>query len=631
MFKIKSMKKIILSLLLISNFCFSQSTITPGKNGGTGIANTGKTITLATSINWPTDGIGFLKNNGSGTLTYGYPTLAQVMTSGSSVDATGIIFSNVGDKRIGVTSAILYDYSENPSLDWNGLALSGNWTGVTQSAGNNSTRLATTAYVFGNFAPISGGAYIPLTGTTNSSPVTGTIVYQGASGSTIIVDTIAGRVHYIGTGNRKDLSIATNYAYIKYDNSNVNRGVRMVSFQSSTGILSEVRSNYNQVFLSYTDGAANQTSTEFLGTSITTLSTYNLFPGEQYSAATCNYINSNADSTTKPHRGYIQRMINSSISSDVLTNGYIFVGNGSNIATGVLPALSASAGTFTVANTGVFTFPNATTSLRGLLTSTDWNTFNGKQSALSGTGFVYQSGSTTSYTTSIPNSALTNSTISGISLGSNLNSNTPAYGISGTAFNGSATISNWKVDTTLIASKLFTAATYAPNGSALTVETEQSSTPVSDNAEASIFTTQFYVHLTLPTTYKFYTITGIEWKNGTVVAGNVECGINYVDANPPVNATTVSACIGMPISQSGTSSVQRNSAISPNLILGGTTISAWINSSNVSGLFRYQSGLSSINRTKIISYVTAPPYTENTSWAAGTNSVYIKIYYKGIN
>lgn len=68
--------------------------------------------------------------------------------------------------------------------------------------------------------------------------------------------------------------------------------------------------------------------------------------------------------------------------SNALTNGYIFIGNGSNIATGVLPTLSATPGTFTFSNTGVLTLPNATTALRGLLSSTDWNTFNGKQSAL---------------------------------------------------------------------------------------------------------------------------------------------------------------------------------------------------------------------------------------------------------
>jgi hypothetical protein len=43
------------------------------------------------------------------------------------------------------------------------------------------------------------------------------------------------------------------------------------------------------------------------------------------------------------------------------------------------------------------TLQNATTSQNGQLISTDWNTFNGKQTALSGTGFVKISGTTISY------------------------------------------------------------------------------------------------------------------------------------------------------------------------------------------------------------------------------------------
>ncbi len=64
--------------------------------------------------------------------------------------------------------------------------------------------------------------------------------------------------------------------------------------------------------------------------------------------------------------------------TSTLINGYIFVGNASNLAIGVQPTLSASGGVFNLSNTGVFTFPNADASTRGLLTSTDWNTFNGK-------------------------------------------------------------------------------------------------------------------------------------------------------------------------------------------------------------------------------------------------------------
>ncbi len=99
----------------------------------------------------------------------------------------------------------------------------------------------------------------------------------------------------------------------------------------------------------------------------------------------------------------------------------------------------------------------STTSINGYLSSTDWNIFNNKQTALSGTGYVYQSGSTTSYTNSIPNSSLANSTISGISLGSNLSNHTVGYGLSGSSYNGSGAIA-WTADSTVLASKLYVTA-----------------------------------------------------------------------------------------------------------------------------------------------------------------------------
>ena len=68
-----------------------------------------------------------------------------------------------------------------------------------------------------------------------------------------------------------------------------------------------------------------------------------------------------------------------------LTNTYIFVGNSVNVATGVPLDLSATPGTFSLANTGVLTMPDATTLLRGLLSSTDWNTFNNKVTSVTGT------------------------------------------------------------------------------------------------------------------------------------------------------------------------------------------------------------------------------------------------------
>jgi hypothetical protein len=60
-------------------------------------------------------------------------------------------------------------------------------------------------------------------------------------------------------------------------------------------------------------------------------------------------------------------------------------------------AVSASSPLAYNSGTGVFSIPAATSSQNGYLTSTDWTTFNAKQTALSGTGFVKISGTTISY------------------------------------------------------------------------------------------------------------------------------------------------------------------------------------------------------------------------------------------
>lgn len=90
----------------------------------------------------------------------------------------------------------------------------------------------------------------------------------------------------------------------------------------------------------------------------------------------------------------------------------------------------------------------ATTSTNGYLSSTDWNTFNGKQAALGFTPISASSSDTLTNKTisgssntlsNIGNSSLSNSTISGVSLGSNLESLTISTGLSldsGTTYNG---------------------------------------------------------------------------------------------------------------------------------------------------------------------------------------------------
>lgn len=68
--------------------------------------------------------------------------------------------------------------------------------------------------------------------------------------------------------------------------------------------------------------------------------------------------------------------------SNVLLSARIFVGDGINKAVGVIISLNATPGSFSLSNSGSFTFPNADASTRGLLSASDWVIFNGKQAAL---------------------------------------------------------------------------------------------------------------------------------------------------------------------------------------------------------------------------------------------------------
>lgn len=65
-----------------------------------------------------------------------------------------------------------------------------------------------------------------------------------------------------------------------------------------------------------------------------------------------------------------------------MPTGTIIVGGTGGSPNNVALTLSGTGGTFALSGAGVLTMPNAATATRGLLTSTDWNTFNGKQDAL---------------------------------------------------------------------------------------------------------------------------------------------------------------------------------------------------------------------------------------------------------
>lgn len=163
------------------------------------------------------------------------------------------------------------------------------------------------------------------------------------------------------------------------------------------------------------------------------------------------------------------------------------------------------------------------------------------------------------------------------------------------------------------------------------VYTEASTTPVADNSEnaATLANTRCYAYATVPSDHRNYIITGIEWKNGSAVAGNVTAGVDIVEANPPVLAATPMVALSQQIAQAGTNAVQRVSIISSRLIPAGSIIGGWFYTDGA-GKFRRLDGQSSGNYRKGVAYTVAAPSQDATAWTGTTNREYVKIYLRGV-
>jgi len=136
-----------------------------------------------------------------------------------------------------------------------------------------------------------------------------------------------------------------------------------------------------------------------------------------------------------------------------------------------------------------------------------------------------------------------------------------------------------------------------------------------------------YYNITLPTTYNFYLITGIEWKNGATVAGDVTCGVDLLDANPPVTDQTQLLGV-VTVAQSGANSIQRTNLIVSEPIRGGSNIGVWFNRSNGTATFSFLAAPDINNNWRAISYTTSPA-TSSSNAFQDTNDYYIKVYYRG--
>jgi len=389
------------------------------------------------------------------------------------------------------------------------------------------------AQIFVN--PKSGGldsTKVPLGGTANGKPITNTLEYRGANGSTFFVDTVNG-TYYIGAGNRKDLSLASNYSRLRFgklgtmllenNDGTVRNSISLndpsLTLSNTDGTNStQIQQNPDEIKYYCTDGVSTSTIDQkpteidftanadasapylsstfslfggqseyfdvvnnntgeysFLFNTLTGLTVgtgtvvgplyygvnynsqaYNKVIGTNY-AGTCYPKGKNdilyaakvvygsglslsggtltATSTTSVTATSPLSVTSGtaialnygtglSVSSGSLINSspnqtVTLTGAGTTTVTGTYPTFTISGGaggsnysfiTPLVATGTVVSIPSSNSATNGYLTSADWITFNGKQNALIGTGYAYQNAGITSYTTSIPNASLSNST-----------------------------------------------------------------------------------------------------------------------------------------------------------------------------------------------------------------------------
>ncbi len=138
---------------------------------------------------------------------------------------------------------------------------------------------------------------------------------------------------------------------------------------------------------------------------------------------------------------------------------------------------------------------------------------------------------------------------------------------------------------------------------------------------------RLYTYFTLPTTEKLYKITGIEWKNGTSVAGNTQCGAHLVDASPPVGTNIVLCAVGQAAANTGSGSVQRVSIINAPLMRGGTIIGVYLQCDDVTHQYRSVTLGASIKNRKGVTLTFAPTTQDVTSWTSTTKGIYVKLYF----
>jgi len=282
----------------------------------------------------------------------------------------------------------------------------------------------------------------------------------------------------MATKNFKDYAIAGSNVTLTYDDIN-----DTVTF-AAQGNVQSVNGKTGVVVINKTDvSLGNVDNTSDISKPISTLvqNALNLKEGTITAGTTSQYYRgdktfqtldktavglSNVDNTSdanKPISNATQTALNSKQATISLTTtgnsgASTFAANVLNIPNytlaglgGIgLTALSALTPLAYNNTTGQFSIQQATTSQSGYLSSTDWNTFNGKQDALSGTGFVKISGTTISYDNSSyylssnPSNYISLSALSSTATGLTYTNTTGVFSLTtGYAIPTTASATNW--------------------------------------------------------------------------------------------------------------------------------------------------------------------------------------------